>query len=567
MQMKKAILSPEVQEKAELSRQQIVDARAKGKWALFGTYLRLSGPGWMQSAMTLGGGSLAGSLYLGVLGGFSLLWLQPMAVLIGVIMLCAISYVTLASGQRPFDAMRDYISPILAWAWAIASLVANMVWAMPQYALANGVVQQNLLPGVFGAESSLGEFGGKVVVTALIFSFATIITMFYGRDNWGIRLYEWAMKIMVFGITICFIGVVIRLALLEDGLDWGAIAWGFIPDFTQFWSPDSKYLPLLEGITDENVRAFWAEAIVNKQRDVMIAATATAVGINMTFLMPYSLLARGWDKDFYGLSVFDLISGMKIPFILATGCVIIASASQFNMQAPAGLLDEQGEVIGDESHIKWGQFQGLLEDRTNMISEDTVPITPTDRLLAAMLVKRDAGDLAQSLKPLTGSTIANLVFGFGVLGMTISSITLMMLISGFVVVEVFNLQRGGWEQKVASLLAATGVLGPFLWSESLFWLAVPTSVFNYTLLPLAYVSFFLMMNSKNLLGDNMPTGGTRILVNTLLGVATLLTTIGAFYSTYMKAGMYGISAIIAFIVIVLISQMIFKPKLVQELKK
>lgn len=33
-------------------------------------YLRLSGPGWLQSAITLGGGSLAGSLYLGVIGGF-----------------------------------------------------------------------------------------------------------------------------------------------------------------------------------------------------------------------------------------------------------------------------------------------------------------------------------------------------------------------------------------------------------------------------------------------------------------------------------------------------------------
>ena len=37
------------------------------------TYTKLSGPGWLQGAITLGGGSLAGSLYLGVIGGTQLL--------------------------------------------------------------------------------------------------------------------------------------------------------------------------------------------------------------------------------------------------------------------------------------------------------------------------------------------------------------------------------------------------------------------------------------------------------------------------------------------------------------
>ena len=32
----------------------------------------------------------------------------------------------------------------------------------------------------------------------------------------------------------------------------------------------------------------------------MIAAAATAVGINMTFLLPYSMLARGWDNPSVG---------------------------------------------------------------------------------------------------------------------------------------------------------------------------------------------------------------------------------------------------------------------------
>lgn len=74
----------------------LLDAEASGrKWP---TYIRLSGPGWLQSAITLGGGSLAGALFLGVIAGTSFLWLQLVAIVLGVVMLSAISYVTLSTG-------------------------------------------------------------------------------------------------------------------------------------------------------------------------------------------------------------------------------------------------------------------------------------------------------------------------------------------------------------------------------------------------------------------------------------------------------------------------------------
>ena len=63
------------------------------------------------------------------------------------------------------------------------------------------------------------------------------------------------------------------------------------------------------------------------KRDRMVAAAATAVGINMTFLLPYSMLKRGWDEQFCGLVKFDLATGLFVPFLLATSCVVIASAT------------------------------------------------------------------------------------------------------------------------------------------------------------------------------------------------------------------------------------------------
>ncbi|MCA9117958.1 MAG: hypothetical protein KDA79_22960, partial [Planctomycetaceae bacterium] len=137
----------------ERDRQMIVEARARGTGAKMWAYTRLSGPGWLQSAITLGGGSLAGGLYLGVLGGYGLMWLQPLAMILCVIMLSAIGYVTLSTQERPFRAINQHISPVLGWGWAIASLMANLVWCMPQFALGTAALRQNLAPGVFGPEA------------------------------------------------------------------------------------------------------------------------------------------------------------------------------------------------------------------------------------------------------------------------------------------------------------------------------------------------------------------------------------------------------------------------------
>ena len=82
--------------------QELEAAEAQGLGAALKTYTKYSGPGWVQSAITLGGGSLSGALFLGILGGTSLLWLQLVAIIMGVIMLSAISYITLSTGKKPF---------------------------------------------------------------------------------------------------------------------------------------------------------------------------------------------------------------------------------------------------------------------------------------------------------------------------------------------------------------------------------------------------------------------------------------------------------------------------------
>jgi len=559
-------MSTELPNRVEADKQLLLDARSRGLGATLGAYAKLSGPGWLQSAITLGGGSLSSSLYLGVLAGFSLLWLQPLAMILGIVMLSAIGYVALSTNERPFQAINRHVNPVLGWGWALATLAANIVWVLPQYSLANGVLQQNLLP-TLGIEVS-ATIPTQLTISLIILVIATCITWAYDAGSWGIKLYEICLKILVALIVACFVGVVIKLS--AGGLEWGQIFAGFVPDFGAIFRPATTFQPLLDAVASETYRSHWATLLVDNQRDVLISAAATAVGINMTFLFPYSLLKRGWGKEFRGLAIFDLSTGMLIPFVLATSCVVIASASQFHTKPQAGLLDGT-----NASKKQMGEFQGLLKGRLELelgseglellspeqITERTQRLPEAERRLAATLVKRDAFDLANAIAPLTGETFGNLVFGFGVLAMALSTITLLMLISGFVICEMLGLEPKGWPHRIGSLAAATGILWPFLWKgKALFWLAISTSVIGFTLLPIAYLAFFFLMNQKKLLGDQMPTGAKRLVWNILMGIAAGLATLGSCYMLTKKAGDWGIAIIVAFVFLIVIGHVVKRQK-------
>ncbi len=568
--------SGESSSQVDRDRQLINRATQQGTGSLFWAFAKLSGPGWLQSAITLGGGSLAGSLYLGVLAGFGLMWLQPLAMILGVIMLSAIGYVTLSTGERPFAAINRHVSPVLGWAWLIATVMANMVWCMPQFALGTAALRQNLSPGGIGA---MPGQSGQVVCVAALFLVAGTIVWFYDSGSWGIKLFELILKGMVGLVVICFFGVVVKMSLSTQGLEWGRIFAGFIPDFSLLKEPSPAFADTLA--QTGAFADYWRNLIVTEQQKVMITAAATAVGINMTFLLPYSMLARGWDRDFRGLAIFDLATGLFIPFMLATSCVVIASATQFHAQPAAGLVDdaavpapnlvggynklldarlkqENGNLIGalqrtsqsenaapTEREAAAAQLQGL---------RDNLPLG--DRTLAAMIVRRDAFNLADSLKKLVGPGTAQYVFGVGVLGMAVSTIIILMLINGFAVCEALGLPDKGLPRRLGALLAgAVGATGPFLWKgDAKFWLAVPTSMFGMVLLPIAYVTFFFMMNSKGLMGPNMPRGCKRVLWNVLMLIAVSMATFGSYWSIkssdYAIVGYAGVGGLILLAVIV-----------------
>lgn len=570
--------------RVQRDREALEQTKNKGLLATLVTFARLSGPGWLQSAITLGGGSLAGGLFLGVLAGYEMMWLQPLAMILGVVMLSAIGYVTLSTGQRPLGLINREVSPVLGWGWAIATLMANLVWCMPQFALGVAALRQNLLPGSLGADTMSDNTGTWIAVAILaVPALAAVIS--YETGGRGIKIFENFLKVLIGIIVLCFFGVVFKLSGVEGGIEWGEVLSGFVPRPDLFFSPATAFREVLQEAGE--YATFWSDRIVLDQRNVMITAAATAVGINMTFLLPYSLLDRGWDRKFRGMATFDLSIGLFIPFMLATSCVVMASASRFHAQYNEALVSTTPATskalaeVANGSTVK--NYLGALDTRLNLeygadvvagwspgeLAQNRDSLPMADRTLAAMLVRRDAFDLANALKPLAGEKFAQYVFGFGVVAMALSTIVVLMLINGFVVCEMLGKPAKGGIHFLGALLAlGVGALGPFVFQgEAKFWLAVPTSVFGMILLPVAYCTFFFLMNSRRVLGDDMPRGGVRILVNLLMGTAVALATLGASWSIWSKAmPLFGIPWLqvryvaIAVVVVFVLLALVIKPK-------
>jgi manganese transport protein len=187
----------------EVNARRGIVSRWRGYWSL-------AGPGWVQSALTL--------------------------------------------GARPYDAFWKVLHPALAVAWGTAVLLASIVWQFPQYALATAVAKDIL--DVAGLEIS------KAPIALILLAAGTALCWSYGRGSRrAVRLFERVLKYLLLVMVASFLLVVIK-----TGVDLKALARGFF----SFSIPRDR-----EGLT------------------IVLGALGAAVGINMTFLYPYMLLARG----------------------------------------------------------------------------------------------------------------------------------------------------------------------------------------------------------------------------------------------------------------------------------
>ena len=424
----------------------------------FKGYFALTGPGWLQGAFTLGGGSAVASLYLGAHYGYELLWVQPLAMLVGIVMLSACAHQTLSTGMRPFAAMARFVHPTVAWAWALATLVSSFVFHASQFALAAGVTEDvtNLLTGWNPQGPVRTAF--LVAIGAIILAVSIGVTWNYGSGLRGTRLYERTLKVFILMIILSF-GLVVARGAATGRIDWGAMARGFIP----------TSIPTdVRGVT------------------TVMGAFGAAVALNMTFLFGYTLLARGWGPVYRGLARFDLVTGMLLPYAVVTSLIVVAAASTIYGTdfAPQQILPASAGLLIGSSGV--GEFTGRV------------------------------------------------VFALGILGMALSTITLQMIVTGFVVCELLGWEPQGLRFRLACLALAPAFLGVVLWETMGTWVALPAFTIGLIMLPIAYVGWFLLQNSDEFLGENRPRGASAVRWNIAMTVAVTVTLVSVAYTLWTR---------------------------------
>jgi manganese transport protein len=424
---------PEALER-EKARLKEIDAR-DGVWRRWRGYWSLSGPGWVQSALTLGSGSAGSSIFAGAVFGYDLLWVQPVAMFLGVVVFSAIGHQLLMTQERPYDAFRKRLHPALAWAWGGVVLLASIIWQFPQYAMATSVSRD-----IFGAA---GLDVPRAPIALVLLAAGTAMCWSYGRGSRkAVRLFERVLKYLVLLMCLCFLLVVVK-----TGIDLKALVRGLFG----FHVPRDR-----QGLT------------------IVLGALGAAVGVNMTFLYPYTLLARGWGREHRGLKNFDLAVSMFAPFVLTTGLVIIACANTLHVRG---------------IHV------------------------------------REAVDAAHALAPVAGVAAGRVIFSLGILGMCFTTLTIEMVICGFVLSEMLGFEPSGWRYRAATMVANIGILGAF--TTVPFWLPVLASSTALVMMPIAYVAFFILQNKRSYLGGEVASGVKGAVWNVLLLLAILVVAAGA----------------------------------------
>ncbi|MFH1760350.1 MAG: divalent metal cation transporter [bacterium] len=256
-------------------------------------YFKFTGPGWLQSALTLGAATSGSAIMAGSMFGYDLLWVVPLGKFFGIICLAAIGYQVCFTGERPYKVFWDKLHPALAVFWGVNVLLASVVWQFPQYALGTDVVKDMFLVVNVDMPRWIIAFVFLILATAMCWSYGL------GKRK-SVVLFEQMLKYMVWMLVFALLLVVIK-----TGLDWGETLKGFF----YFRIPHD-----IEGIM------------------IILGLLGASIGVNTTFLYPYAILARRWIKEHSKLKDFDLVSSMFIPSVIAPSLLLIAVANTLNVK-------------------------------------------------------------------------------------------------------------------------------------------------------------------------------------------------------------------------------------------
>lgn len=254
-------------------------------------YLKITGPGFMQAAFTVGAGSFASSVSLGALYGYDMLWVPLYSFSFGLFMLAlATRFVT--SNELPvIQAQNKYHGKFFGSIITgfIACFAASVIYSFGQYALGSDAV------------TSIFALGGINIPRNIswipIFLLSAPITLLYGSGVNAVKRVENFIKSLILLMFIVFAAV-----LFTTGINFPAMVKGLLIP---------KIPSGIDGI-------------------IMIIASLTAtIGVMDWILFNNTMYSRGFSEEHETLGRFDAVMGGLLPTVLILSFVSMAFAEAF----------------------------------------------------------------------------------------------------------------------------------------------------------------------------------------------------------------------------------------------
>lgn len=308
--------------------------KRKPPWLRFFGYLKLGGPGFMDSALTLGAGTLTAAMLSGATFGYKTMWLLWVAMGLGVFMMAAMARFTCRGGFRIIQVQNRTHS------WVVGSLMTALVgtaavaviFNFGQYSI-GAHLMESLTP-------LMGFTFPRQINWVVYMALTSWLILSYGRrGRRGIALVENFMKLSIGVMLLCF-----GACLVLVGVDWE----GFFRGIVIPWLPSGV-----------------------KGLDLFVASSAAAIGVMDWVFFHYAGLARGWGCRHESQARFDIGVGLFLPFIIVNYLVIGVFAGTLHKQGISpGTAPELAQALMPLLGPTWSQvlfYVGFL----------AVPVTTT----------------------------------------------------------------------------------------------------------------------------------------------------------------------------------------------
>lgn len=292
-------------------------------------YTSEMGPSWIAGAIAAGPATMASLITAGASFGYDLLWVVVLSAVAGALAQYLAMRLGLLTERGIVGVVEDHLGEW--WAWL---LVADVV-------IASGTAQLVIMYTLASVSAIITG------VSAWIWGIVWSLVLALGLAGRGYGLLETAAKLVVAAVVLTFVA-----SLFVVPIDPAATATGLAPSL-----PGGSAL-------------------------VAAGILGGAVHITLITMHSYTMHARGWTEDDYGLATFDVGASMLVAFGIYSLAVFLVAASVLTDPnlGTVGAAQALGPLVGENA--KWLFLLGLGGAAISTLGGNTVvpPFVIADKL-------------------------------------------------------------------------------------------------------------------------------------------------------------------------------------------